>query len=721
MLVTSAGAPSFSARNRSQQGFLSSTDGTPARGASNTAGTTVAPAALVSNQQLRLRASNSRNPKRGLGRPLGFSSRRGSRSADSATASVSNLKSGGGVAGGAATGRQRRPVHSASHSSNTPVFPASSSKATGTGAVKASGGVPSVPDSGESSITNPAAFSPTFVRKDAAAAVATTSTFKSGASAHSIGENEGTTQIGLAPVTVAGGGTYSATSGECGASERVTPGAASSINTTVIACPTPTLLTVFWNLTAYEEEEIHEYLPEVYFTGSIPASEKIQVGWPAKGVSDGGYDDENYHYRVKLGDHIAYRYEIVKELGRGTFGVVISAIDHKCSSNDSNHGADNGGEYGREGAQSGRSSNGSCHPKRRVAIKLIKNKPAYTKQAKEEARLLDILVSHDPNDEANVVRLLETFTFRSHYVLVFELLQNDLYSYMQANNYRPFTQRFISVFAECTLKALDYLSRHGIVHCDIKPENIAVDASDVNPKDVPPPQLAHGSGSLGEASISKKASANVSAASSPRHRGGSKGDTQRSSDDLVFRRFKLIDFGSSCTVDKRVFTYIQSRYYRAPEIVLGIPYTTAIDMWSFGCVLCELANGTPLFPASCEGELLERMTEYFGPVPAYLIAKGKRVDKFFAPPSGGGGSKTNGPPERAMLPGLSKNGRKRKAPHSRNVYSFLAQVREKNGREEAHLFHDFVSQCLILDPALRITPGEALQHPWIQKWRAVYQ
>lgn len=59
---------------------------------------------------------------------------------------------------------------------------------------------------------------------------------------------------------------------------------------------------------------------------------------------------------------------------------------------------------------------------------------------------------------------------------------------------------------------------------------------------------------------------------------------------------KLIDFGTSCFLHQKYFTYIQSRFYRAPEIVLGIPYNEAIDMWSFGCIMAELYTGTPLFP-----------------------------------------------------------------------------------------------------------------------------
>ena len=65
---------------------------------------------------------------------------------------------------------------------------------------------------------------------------------------------------------------------------------------------------------------------------------------------------------------------------------------------------------------------------------------------------------------------------------------------------------------------------------------------------------------------------------------------------------KIIDYGSSCFQNQRIYTYIQSRFYRAPEIILGIPYTTAIDMWSFGCIMAELYTGYPLFPGENEAE-----------------------------------------------------------------------------------------------------------------------
>jgi serine/threonine protein kinase len=80
-------------------------------------------------------------------------------------------------------------------------------------------------------------------------------------------------------------------------------------------------------------------------------------------------------------------------------------------------------------------------------------------------------------------------------------------------------------------------------------------------------------------------------------------------------QIKVIDFGSSCFNYKSGFTYVQSRYYRAPEILLGLPYTQAVDMWSFGCIMAELMTGRPLFPALDENELLEFMVMIIGQPP----------------------------------------------------------------------------------------------------------
>ena len=92
---------------------------------------------------------------------------------------------------------------------------------------------------------------------------------------------------------------------------------------------------------------------------------------------------------------------------------------------------------------------------------------------------------------------------------------------------------------------------------------------------------------------------------------------------------KIIDFGSSCFQGERVYTYIQSRFYRAPEIILGIPYTPAIDMWSFGCMMVEFAMGYPIFPGEDEIDQLSLMMETLGLPSPNLLAISTRKAKFF--------------------------------------------------------------------------------------------
>lgn len=116
-------------------------------------------------------------------------------------------------------------------------------------------------------------------------------------------------------------------------------------------------------------------------------------------------------------------------------------------------------------------------------------------------------------------------------------------------------------------------------------------------------------------------------------------------------QIKVIDFGSACHERQTVYTYIQSRFYRSPEVLLGIPYTAAIDMWSLGCIAVELFLGLPLFPGTSEYNQITRIVEMLGCVclipawsiynprmltrlpyrlpPQYMLDMGKQTGQFF--------------------------------------------------------------------------------------------
>jgi len=79
-------------------------------------------------------------------------------------------------------------------------------------------------------------------------------------------------------------------------------------------------------------------------------------------------------------------------------------------------------------------------------------------------------------------------------------------------------------------------------------------------------------------------------------------------------QIKVIDFGSACHERQTVYTYIQSRFYRSPEVLLGMPYNTSIDMWSLGCIAVELFLGLPLFPGTSEYNQLTRIIDMLGSV-----------------------------------------------------------------------------------------------------------
>lgn len=92
-------------------------------------------------------------------------------------------------------------------------------------------------------------------------------------------------------------------------------------------------------------------------------------------------------------------------------------------------------------------------------------------------------------------------------------------------------------------------------------------------------------------------------------------------------KVKLIDFGSSCFTTDYLNSYVQSRSYRAPEVILGLPYGPKIDVWSLGTVAAELLTGNVLFQNQSVPTMLIRMTSILGPVPVNMLLLGTAVNK----------------------------------------------------------------------------------------------
>lgn len=362
--------------------------------------------------------------------------------------------------------------------------------------------------------------------------------------------------------------------------------------------PTRALMVVKSILTDYEQGEILKY-SEIYFVGKIENKLKTRAD-----QENYGFDDKHADYLLVKNDHIAYRYEILDLLGKGSFGQVCECYDHKN--------------------------------KEKVALKIIKNKSKFHQQATIEAKILHTLREHDLEDSKNIVRMKNYFSFRNHICITFELISINLYEFLRLNSFKGLSIPLIKCFTLQILNSLNFLKTLQIIHCDLKPENVLL----TNPQ---------------KASI------------------------------------KLIDFGSSCFITEKLHTYIQSRYYRAPEIMLGIPYTPAIDMWSLGCILTELYTGQPLWPGDTEKDQFLHIVSYFGLPPEDLLINACRKNVFFENGKLKYSQLSNG---KVLTPGM---------------FSFRECL--KSVDED---FVDFLMKCFEWDPEKRISPSEALEHPWIQ-------
>lgn len=363
-------------------------------------------------------------------------------------------------------------------------------------------------------------------------------------------------------------------------------------------------------LTQFERYEILHY-SKVYYIGSLVFDNKISGEFSRQ--SNYGYDDKDGSYNVVLHDHIAYRYEVLKILGRGSFGQVVKAYDHKS--------------------------------KGFVALKIIRNDRRFLHQAKKEVKILEHLLLEDKNDTGNIVHIKNSFIFRSHMCIVFELMSLNLYELVKKNNFRGFRIQLVKNFAYSIACALDIVHKNRIIHGDLKPENVLL-----------------------------------------KHYGRS--------------GIKVIDFGSSCYTEGKLLTYVQSRFYRAPEVILGLHYDTAVDIWSFGCLLAELVLGYPALPGHNEEDQMALIMEMLGLPPHHLLmASRDRGSRFF--------SCTTGQPRYLMRPDREARG----PPGSRDLALLLTPLLRE---EQDFLMIDFIKRCLQWDPRQRITAGMALRHPWLR-------
>ena len=282
--------------------------------------------------------------------------------------------------------------------------------------------------------------------------------------------------------------------------------------------------------------------------------------------------------------------------------------------------------------------------------------------------------------------------YRNHQCLVFEMLSLNLYELLKNTQFGGVSLNLIRKFGKQVLKALEFLAKSDvdIIHCDLKPENIL---------------LRH-----------------------PKKSG-----------------VKVIDFGSSCRSNKRMYSYIQSRFYRSPEVMLGLPYSVAIDMWSLGCILAEMHTGEPIFSGSDQFDQMQKIVKLLGMVPASMIEKSSDsvrlqffekkispltgVDEWHIRQTKPPPASTDKSPTVPTPPPPSSDQSSETTvivPSTDPIATLKAVITAGNKQQkkfppsEAYnsqknyaMFVDLVYKMLTYDPEQRIKPAEALTHPFI--------
>eukprot|EP00831_Metopus_contortus_P070500 TRINITY_DN6404_c0_g1_i2.p1 TRINITY_DN6404_c0_g1~~TRINITY_DN6404_c0_g1_i2.p1 ORF type:complete len:322 (+),score=37.18 TRINITY_DN6404_c0_g1_i2:570-1535(+) len=216
--------------------------------------------------------------------------------------------------------------------------------------------------------------------------------------------------------------------------------------------------------------------------------------------------------------------------------------------------------------------------KQTLCMKIIENNKDYFDQSIDEIKVLRYTNLNGNEDEKYLIKYFGCFYYKEHLFLLTELLKDNLYEYSKFNheneNFVYFTIGRLQKITVQILTALDYLHSLHLIHCDLKPENILI-----------------------------KSYSNS--------------------------EVKVIDLGSACFIHDHLSSYVQSRSYRAPEVILGCKYDYKIDMWSLGCILAEMLTNYVLFQNDTIQGLLARVVGIIGPVPEHMMKSGKLVPNFF--------------------------------------------------------------------------------------------
>ncbi|KAG5360943.1 Dual specificity protein kinase KNS1 [Yarrowia sp. B02] len=382
------------------------------------------------------------------------------------------------------------------------------------------------------------------------------------------------------------------------------------------------------------------------------------------------YDDKDGHYVTTFSDVFTERYVIRKLLGQGTFGKVVSAYDKQTDS--------------------------LC------AIKIIRAVPKYRDASKIELRVLTALADYDAANRNRCIHLRECFDFRNHVCIVTDLLDISVFDFMRDNRFQPFPGSHIQKLAKQLIKSVAFLHGLGLIHTDLKPENILLKKAAF---------VRVANKNLGPSSIRKH---NYYRAHDP------KKTEPKTRNVLKDTCIHLIDFGSAIFDDEYHSSVVSTRHYRAPEIILGVGWSYACDMWSIGCILVELFTGDALFHTHEDFEHLALMEAIIG----YPFPKAFVKEMISKKPNAQVGNFFNARSGKLGYPNKDTTTSSRHYIRDTLCLTDLIHTSTQSAKSRSEganpdgqfwdLFLDLVRKMLVFDPRERITAREALQHDWFK-------
>jgi len=347
-------------------------------------------------------------------------------------------------------------------------------------------------------------------------------------------------------------------------------------------------------------------------------------------------------------------YKIMRQIGKGTFSRVMQCEDMIRTR--------------KEGRR------------RLVALKINRNVDKYQAAAKIELEILNAIKNVDSEDHSNCAHLIHSFDYHGHKSFVFPLFGRSVYGFLSHNKYVPFANLHVKQFSWQMIHAVKFMHNIKIIFTDLKPENI-VYVKDRTRK-LPILALQEHLPSAFKYWLKRMGSA-----------GYSEKDINKLEVEIpTDTRLKVIDFGSALFESRWHNHLVQTRHYRAPEVVLGMKWGFPIDVWSIGCIMLEFIYGRMVYNTHDSIDHLNQMITMIGPMPSSFKAKiPKEAKQAFYDKEG----KLN--LKRAKISGVQCQPLKN---------YFNTNIREDK------LLLDLISKMLRWDPASRISAADAMKHDY---------